>query len=797
MEALSLILTQVIPIPYGSYTFPVPVYQLLLGGIGAAAIPFSYVGFLHRKNRHKQHYFLSLQFPTISQDSISDHIQKMETLFSSLHRLIHSNTDKLVLEVAKIDDYITLVLGSNNKDLLEQAQSLFSQLEHAQLKVLEGDPLGKISPVFSKHITTSKPFQPINRDSHFFDGILNYLASLKSGEQAGIQIILRGVNKKMTIKEQINKIITHAQQNKRMLNSREEGIIQGLEEKLQSNLFKVRLNLFSNSQIPLSNLQSLLHTLNSKDNLVRSNGTKEGKIHHRFIAPETFLSHIQSSQGMYLTSKELSYLIHPSAVALGKYAPKQTKSLDASPAFTTRQKDNILIGTTESQDGSIQKLFFPLKNFARHLYLVGKTGRGKSTMLTTLLSNLATRSQGNIFVFDPHGDLLEDVIKSTADKSKLVYLNIKDQSKVFTINPLFAFKKSSFEKAAIRDALLDIIQNETEEQLGNYQSGVATYQRLKQILDIGLEFADVYYVYLIKQGIEPKKAEKIVQKRQLTLNDLPLLLEKELEYTSVLKVIFAKDTSQVGLYINKLLEKHMNQSTVIEAVQARLEQLLHSSVRYIVEGNNFSLEKALESNKIFLTPIPESLYGSRGARALMQLLFSFIWIQKRQKSKDRVETYLFIDEFQKAQIDSIPEIISEGRKFKLFLVLSNQQLGQLKEAIKNAILGNMGTLISFTVAADNIGAKLLAPFFGENVSESDLSNLPPHIGYLRTEGDKQKPLVTFSFETIQPKATNVAQSEIESLNQESLEKYGEDISKIEERLHQKQSNPTKYFLEVE
>lgn len=776
---------------------------LLLGILIIAILAgISYLVYLYRQNHHTKHYFFSLQFPLVSSDLLLEHIHQMESMFASLHHLCMSNTDKVFFEVFKVGEYVSLLVGSNNQELLDQLQGSLSQLENTKLKIMEEDQVQKITPLFTKRLSMSKTFQPIAKNPQFFDGLLHQLSSLKELDQLGVQIILRGVNKKLQIKTQMNQISTRANKQKRSLNQREESLIKDLEEKLTDNLFKAKINLVGNNQNVVSNLLSLFHGLNNKDNAVISSRESEAKIKGRFIAPETLFSalpFIRESQGMYLTSKELAYLIHPSTAVRGKYAPKQTRDFEAPPSFIKKEEGNILIGTVETTGGE-QKVYFPLNNFARHIQIFGKTGRGKSTLITSLLSDLASKQTGNGLVFDPHGDLLQDIIavSTTSNTQKrLVYLNIKDKTKVFTINPLFAFQKSAYEKSALRDALLDIIQNETEELLGNSQSGVATYNRLKQVIDIGLEFSDAYYSYLLKQGVDRKRAEERVNERQLTLNDLPYLLEREFEYAPLLKTIFKDNTSQVGIYINKLIEKHMNQGMVVEAVQARLEQLLHSSVRLICEGSSLNISQILKGNKLFLIPIPEAVYGSRGARALMQLLFSLIWIDKRQVSQesDRVETYLFVDEFQKAQINSIPEIIAEGRKYKMYLILSNQLVGQLKENIKNAILGNIGTLIAFTLAADDIGAKLLAPFFGEQVKEPDLSNLPPFNAYLRTEGDKQKPLVTFSFQTIPIKSTSKDPDFIGQLNNKSLDQYGEDINTIEERLQQKHSNPLKYFLE--
>lgn len=141
----------------------------------------------------------------------------------------------------------------------------------------------------------------------------------------------------------------------------------------------------------------------------------------------------------------------------------------------------------------------------------------------------------------------------------------------------------------------------------------------------------------------------------------------------------------------------------------------------------------------------------------------------------------------------IPEIIAEGRKYKLFLTLSNQQLGQLIKPIKDAILGNIGTIFSFAVSADEIGAKTLAPYFGANVSERDLTLLTLFQGYLKTEGSGEKPSIILSFQTIPIHKEEKENDVVLAINKIALEKYGEKVSLLEERLSKKQENPLKYF----
>src|SRR5476651_2318827 len=121
-------------------------------------------------------------------------------------------------------------------------------------------------------------------------------------------------------------------------------------------------------------------------------------------------------------------------------------------------------------------------------------------------------------------------------------------------------------------------------------------------------------------------------------------------------------------------------------MQVRMSQLLHASTRLVYEGNSLAIDKIMDSGKTFLFPIPESVFGSRGSRGLLQIVFSLLWVNKQEveKKEKRKDTYIVIDEFQNAQLEDIPKILSEARKYRLYLMASNQYLGQLKEKIQHA-----------------------------------------------------------------------------------------------------------------
>jgi len=146
-------------------------------------------------------------------------------------------------------------------------------------------------------------------------------------------------------------------------------------------------------------------------------------------------------------------------------------------------------------------------------------------------------------------------------------------------------------------------------------------------------------------------------------------------------------------------------------------------------------------------------------------------------------------------VDVPAKILSEARKYRLYLIMSNQYLGQLKEKILHAIFGNIGTLISFTVGAGENGSKTLAENFGDTVTEKDLTNLPSHSAYMKTKIPNKDESMVFSFTTIPVEEKEKSEFVIDNINEASLKEYGELKSTLELKLRRKQESPAQYFLE--
>jgi hypothetical protein len=141
--------------------------------------------------------------------------------------------------------------------------------------------------------------------------------------------------------------------------------------------------------------------------------------------------------------------------------------------------------------------------------------------------------------------------------------------------------------------------------------------------------------------------------------------------------------------------------------------------------SGFDLSKIMDEKKIFLANLSKGLTGEVNSSLLGLILVSKMQMaamkRARISEKERTDFYLYIDEFQNFTTDSIATILSEARKYKLNLIMAHQYMPQLKQEIRDAVLGNVGTMGSFRIGAED--AENLEKQFLPTFSKYDLVNL--------------------------------------------------------------------------
>jgi hypothetical protein len=356
-----------------------------------------------------------------------------------------------------------------------------------------------------------------------------------------------------------------------------------------------------------------------------------------------------------------------------------------------------------------------------HMYIVGKTGTGKSTLLETLMrTDLRT---GNGFaLLDPHGDLVELVRGAipAERRADLVYLNVPDASHVLGFNPLEPAAPEG--RALIASGLLEAFKKIWADSWG---------PRMEHLLRNAL-------LTLLDQP-------------EATLADiLRLFHDAGFRRTAVVRV----QSPQVrDFWVNEFEQYPLRlRAEVIAPIQNKVGAFVTHPVlnRILTQPrSHFSLREIMDGGQILLVNLAKGRLGEDAATLLGALLVSHLGLAGLNRTDTPEETrrdfFLYLDEFHAFTTLALAQMLSELRKYHVGLVLAHQYLTQLDPRVLDAVLGNVGTIICFRVGLAD--AEIIGREFYPLLSPVDLTNLPNHRIYLRLMIDGAISL-PFSAETV-------------------------------------------------
>ncbi len=336
----------------------------------------------------------------------------------------------------------------------------------------------------------------------------------------------------------------------------------------------------------------------------------------------------------------------------------------------------------------------------RHMYVIGKTGTGKSTLLANMAINDLKRNEG-MCVIDPHGDLVETLLDYIPSHriNDVVYFNPADGEKTVQIN---LFEGENVEhRELIASGIVSVFQ-----KLYSYSWGPRLEYILRNTLLTLLKVPQAKMSDILKLLTNDKYREKVIE----NLDDPILKSFWEDEY-------------------NKLQQRQRSEQ--IASVLNKVGQFVSSPlVRNVVNAptSSFSIEEIMDQGKILLVNVSQGKLGEDNATLLGAMMITKIQLAAMGRvnipEEERRDFYLYVDEFQNFATDSFIKILSEARKYKLDLTLANQYIAQIPEEVQKAIFGNCGNIVSFVMGADD--AAVFEKEYGDRFSNEDLVSLGRH-----------------------------------------------------------------------
>lgn len=389
------------------------------------------------------------------------------------------------------------------------------------------------------------------------------------------------------------------------------------------------------------------------------------------------------------------------------------------------------------------------------MYLIGKTGMGKSTMLENMIVSDINAGQG-VAVVDPHGDLVEKIINYIPSYrvNDVIYFNPADMDYPIAFNPLESVDPKY--KHLICSGLIAVFKKLWAESWG---------PRLEYLLrNAILALIDTNGTTLL--GIMRILVDKSYRKKIISNVKDP-----------VVKAFWVDEFSK---YPDKF------QVEAISPIQNKVGQFLSNFLIRNVVGqvkSSFNMREIMDNQKILLMNLSKGRIGEDTSSLLGAMMITNIQLAAMDRinipEKERKDFYLYVDEFQNFATDSFASILSEARKYCLNLIIAHQYIEQLNEVVKPAVFGNVGTMVLFRIGASD--AEELVKEFTPKFLEEDLVNIPKWGCYMKlmVDGIATDP---FSATGLPPLKEEDKTGNREKVINLSRERYAEKREIVEEKI---------------
>ncbi len=427
---------------------------------------------------------------------------------------------------------------------------------------------------------------------------------------------------------------------------------------------------------------------------------------------------------------------------------------------TDTRKDVVYFGKTDFRNTN--RLFGIKRNDRRqHMYVVGKTGCGKTALLNNMVVQDIANGEG-VCVIDPHGELVEGLLEKIPEEriKDVIYFNPADPNHHIGFN------------------ILELPDPQYKHLVASGLMGIFTK---------------------IWSNVWSARMEYILNNAVLALLENPgstllginrILVDKDFRQKIVANV---KDPVIKAFWLNEYEQwRDQFRNEAIAPIQNKVGQFLSTAmIRNIVgqEKSTIDIFEIMNSRKILLVNVSKGRIGEDNSALLGAMLITKIQLSAMERvrvpEEERADFYLYVDEFQNFATDSFAGILSEARKYRLNLIVAHQYIGQLitdvSTKVRDAVFGNVGTMVIFRVGAAD--AEFLEKEFEPEFLIQDMVNLPNYCIYLKlmVDGITCRP---FSAKTMSPFNIETSEDIRKRIMDSSRKLYANQREVVEEEINQ-------------
>lgn len=390
----------------------------------------------------------------------------------------------------------------------------------------------------------------------------------------------------------------------------------------------------------------------------------------------------------------------------------------------------------------------------RHLYTIGQTGTGKSNFLQEMAKQDARNGKGFCFI-DPHGDAIEDILTAVPKEraEDVIVFDPSDMERPFGLNMLEYDPAHPEQKTFVINEMIGIF-----DQLYDLKAtgGPMFEQYVRNAMLLIMEDPESGSTLM---EISKVLADEDFRKMKLSKCNNPVVLD-----------FWIKEAEKAG--------GEAALANMVPYITSKLTTFVSNDMmRPIIaqQKSTINFREVMDSGKILLVKLSKGKIGEINAHLLGMVIVGKILMNALARSDmaedERRDFYLYLDEFQNVTTNSIAQILSEARKYRLCLTIAHQFIGQLKEEISKAVFGNVGSMVALRVGPED--GEFLEKQFSPIFMASDLVNVDNYKGFARVliSGELSKP---FNVNFNPPTRGN--QEAANYLKELSRLKYGRDAN---------------------
>jgi hypothetical protein len=547
----------------------------------------------------------------------------------------------------------------------------------------------------------------------------------------------------------------------------DEQAIELVTKKISSPIVEVLVRIVVSGQTEFDAekiLSEIESTFNQFDNTL-GNGLKFKRVKAsaaKDVLHDFSFRIFDDKESIPLNIHELASLMHFQTT--GNAAPqlKQAKAGSAS-APVGMPTAGTLLGLNKDRNVET-KIYMTAEDRLRHLYVIGQTGTGKSTMLKNMIIQDIQQGSG-VCMIDPHGIDILDVLAAVPKEryEDVIYFDPSHSARPMALNMLEYDINHPEQKTFVVNEMLSIFNKLFDMKVAG---GPMFEQYFRNAVMLVMEDPETGNTLL---DVSKVLANKAFREMKLSHCKNPIVVQ-------FWKEVAEKAGGEASL------------ANIVPYITSKFDVFLSNDImRPIIsqQHSSFNFREVMDSKKILLVNLAKGRLGDINASLIGLILVGKILMSALSRvdsvGKDLPPFYLYIDEFQNVTTDSISTILSEVRKYNLSLTVAHQFIAQLEEKIRDAVFGNVGSIVAFRVGSEDAEflAKQLEPF-----TPADIMNIDNRNAYVKLLVNG-RPVAPFNIETLPPPVS--PKDHVEKLKELSFLKFGRNRAEIEADIMEKYS----------